>query len=93
MKSCWYRRPDWLSQQNQIKYNVDCWPNELMVIKQSTVFSVGINDREGAGKTRNNGKVLYLDLGRWGGGMCVCERERINCDVHLRFMYFTLCIL
>lgn len=27
-------------------------------------------------KTCNNGKVLYLDLGRGGGGgMCVCERE------------------
>lgn len=47
-----------------------------MVIKHSIVFSVGINDREGAGKTRNNGKVLYLDLGRGGGGVCVCARER-----------------
>lgn len=63
-----------------------------MVIKHSIVFSVGINDREGAGK-RNNGKVLYLDLGGVVVVVCVCERERINCDVHLRFMYFTLCIL
>lgn len=44
MRSCWSRRPDWLSKkkQNKIKYNGVCWQNELMVIQDRAVFSVGV---------------------------------------------------